>query len=94
MAPVFNGDFEDLYSEPVQYRRDGLGTFTRAEDRAHAAHTHKQVAHTHTPAAQTPPPALLPAGITGICDFYSHYAVMSVILSCEYVSENITLFQN
>ncbi|XP_053509000.1 uncharacterized protein zgc:113184 isoform X1 [Ictalurus furcatus] len=65
VAPVFNGDFEDLYSEPVRYRRDGLGTFTRAEDQAHAAHTHKQVAHTHTPAAQTPPPTLPPSGITG-----------------------------
>lgn len=85
MAPVFNGNFEDLYSEPVQYRRDG---FTYAEDRAQAAHIHKQVAHT---------PALHPAGITGIWDFYSHYTVMCVILllfSRVNMYENSSLFQN
>ncbi|XP_053083194.1 uncharacterized protein zgc:113184 isoform X1 [Pangasianodon hypophthalmus] len=64
VAPVFNGNFEDLYSEPDQYRCDGLVAFTHAEDRAQAAHIHKQVAHTHTPAAHTHTPALHPAGIT------------------------------
>ncbi|KAG7318798.1 hypothetical protein KOW79_017272 [Hemibagrus wyckioides] len=50
-APVFNGNFEDLYSEPVQCRRDGLELFNHADYRAQAAHFHKQVAHIHTSAA-------------------------------------------
>lgn len=75
MAPVFNGNVEDLYSEPVQYRHDG---FTCAEGRAQAARAYTCAAQTHTP-------ALHPAGITGIYDVYSHYAVTCVILSYEYV---------
>lgn len=92
MAPVFNRNLEDLYSEVDQCRPDGLWTFTHSEKQAHAAHIHKQVAHTyppaphmHTPAAQihtsaahTPPPALHPAGITGIYTSYCLYTVIVV----------------
>lgn len=84
MAPVFYGNFEDLYSEADQYKPEGSGTFTHAEDRAQAARIHKQVSHTHTPAphthtpaaqihisaAHTHTPALHPAGITGNSAFY------------------------
>ncbi|XP_060766750.1 uncharacterized protein zgc:113184 isoform X2 [Neoarius graeffei] len=47
VAPVFNGNVEDLYSEPVQYRHDG---FTCAEGRAQAARAYTCAAQTHTPA--------------------------------------------
>ncbi|KAF5901072.1 TRAF family member-associated NF-kappa-B activator-like isoform X1, partial [Clarias magur] len=63
MVPVFNGIFEDMYSEPLQYRRD-LSGMSHTSDQAQAFHKHKQVAHTHPSAAQTHTPALHPAVIT------------------------------
>ncbi|KAI5622922.1 hypothetical protein C0J50_17429 [Silurus asotus] len=69
VTPVFNGNFEDLYSETVPCSRDELGMFTHAEDRAQAAQLHKQDAHTHVTAAQTHQThtfALNPTGITDL----------------------------
>ncbi|GAA6101919.1 uncharacterized protein zgc:113184 [Tachysurus ichikawai] len=53
VAPVFNRNFEDLYSEPVQGRRVGLEMFNHTDYRAQGAHLHKQMAHTHTPEVHT-----------------------------------------
>ncbi|XP_046731309.1 uncharacterized protein zgc:113184 isoform X2 [Silurus meridionalis] len=69
VTPVFNVNFEDLYSETVPCSRDGLGMFTHTEDRAQAAQLHKQDAHTHVTAAQTHQThtfALNPTGDPGV----------------------------